>query len=164
MTTNPYAPPKAALDDVVPGPDAAAPALWNPNAAASWSLFLSPVFGAVLHMKNWQALGETKKAEQSRMWVIASVAFFGILAVAAALLPESKVVDLGARAGAFGLLIAWYTQSARPQARYIAGRFGTSYPKKGWGKPLLYALLCFAGYLAVVFVVALAAALVMGEG
>ena len=37
-------------------------------------------------------------------------------------------------------------------------------PKKGWGKPLLYALLCFAGYLAVVFVVALAAALVMGEG
>lgn len=163
MSTSPYAPPKASVDDIVPNAEAS-PALWNPNAAASWSLFLSPIFGAVLHMKNWQALGETEKARQSKVWVIVCIAFFAVLAIAAVLLPESKGVDLGFRAGAFGLLIAWYTQSARPQARHIAGRFGTSYPKRGWGKPLLYALLCFLGYLVVVFVFALIAALIAGEG
>ncbi|MBL0726268.1 hypothetical protein [Piscinibacter sp. HJYY11] len=113
-------------------------------------------------MKNWQALGEKEKADQSKMWLIGSIAFFVVLAITATLMPESKEVDLLFRAGAFGLLIAWYVQSARPQARYIAGRFGASYPKKGWGKPLLYALLCFVGYLAVVFVVALVLGLASG--
>jgi hypothetical protein len=51
MTTNLYAPPKAQVADIVQGE--AAPALWNPGAAASWSLLLSPAFGAFLHMKNW---------------------------------------------------------------------------------------------------------------
>ena len=54
MTPNPYAPPKAEVADV--GRTEVAPALWNPNAAASWSLLFSPAFGAFLHMKNWQAL------------------------------------------------------------------------------------------------------------
>lgn len=157
---NPYAPPKASLDDV---PQAeAAPALWNPNAAASWSLFLSPIFGAFLHMKNWQALGDSKKADEARTWVYVCIGFFVLLSIIAVLLPESKGIDLAFRAGAFGLLIAWYIMSARPQSRYIAGRFGISYPRKGWGKPLLYALLCFIGYLAVVFVVALVVSLITG--
>ena len=50
MNPNPYAPPTARVDDVATGD--AAPALWNPNAAANWSLLFSPAFGAWLHMKN----------------------------------------------------------------------------------------------------------------
>jgi hypothetical protein len=44
----------------------AAPALWNPNAAANWSLLFSPMFGAWLHMKNWAALGEPERAAARR--------------------------------------------------------------------------------------------------
>jgi hypothetical protein len=50
MTTNLYAPPKAQVADIVQAE--AAPALWNPGAAASWSLLLSPAFGAILHPHN----------------------------------------------------------------------------------------------------------------
>ena len=61
---NPFAPPQAEVADVPTGE--AAPALWNPNAASSWSLLFSPIFGAYLHMQNWQALGQPDKAEQCR--------------------------------------------------------------------------------------------------
>ena len=64
---NPYAPPQADVEPVaVETP--AAPSLWNPNAAASWSLIFTPIFGAILHMKNWEALGEPQKAAGARSW------------------------------------------------------------------------------------------------
>jgi hypothetical protein len=61
---NPYAPPKAAVEDVVTFEPS--PALWNPNAAASWSLLFTPIFGSLLHMKNWQAMGNREKAASSK--------------------------------------------------------------------------------------------------
>ena len=64
MSTNPYAPPKAVVADIAPRQDS--PPLWNPNAAANWSLLLSPAFGAFLHMKNWEELGEPAKAAASK--------------------------------------------------------------------------------------------------
>lgn len=162
MSTNPYAPPKAPVEDALPAGERA-PALWNPNAAAIWGLLLSPIFGAVLHMKNWQALGDAKKAAESRMWAIACSGFFIVLILASILFEESKALDLVSRAGGFGLLIAWYIQSARTQIRYIAGRFGTTYPRRGWGKPLLYAFLVFVAFMVVVFVLALVTGAASGE-
>jgi len=158
MSTNPYAPPKANVDDVNAAPVVnEAPPLWNPSAAARWSLLLSPIFGATLHMKNWQALGETEKAAQSRKWVWGSVAFFVLLITAGLFLPDSKQTDLFSRAAGLGLLIAWYSASARGQIRFVAGRFGINYPKKGWTRPLLYALLAFFALIAVVVVAILGA-------
>ena len=61
MSLNPYSPPGAIIDDVMN-----APPLWNPNAAANWSLLFSPAFGAFVHMKNWQALGEPEKAANAK--------------------------------------------------------------------------------------------------
>ena len=61
---NPYAPPTAAVADIGTATAAPRPPLWNPGAAASWSLLLSPVFGAILHMKNWQAMGEQTAGAQ----------------------------------------------------------------------------------------------------
>ena len=53
-----YAPPTAHVDDVhAARQSAVAPPLWNPGAAMAWSLLFSPIFGAFVHMKNWQALG-----------------------------------------------------------------------------------------------------------
>jgi len=158
MSTNPYAPPKADVDDVEVVPVInEAPPLWNPGAAARWSLLLSPIFGATLHMKNWQAMGETEKAAQSKMWVWGSVGFFVLLVAVGLFLPDSKGMDLLSRGAGLGLLIAWYSLSARDQMRFVAGRFGSDYPKRGWGRPLLVALLVFFAFIAVVFVVAFVA-------
>jgi hypothetical protein len=71
MTPNRYAPPTADVADI--GRGQTAPALWNPNAAASWSVLFSPAFGAFLHMKNWQALGEPAKASAAKIWAIATL-------------------------------------------------------------------------------------------
>jgi len=86
-TRNPYAPPEAEVADVA-GPAflEAAPALWNPAAAASWSLIFSPIFGSWLQMKNWQALGESEKAAKARTWVWVCCAFFTALIVLGAIL------------------------------------------------------------------------------
>ena len=52
--------------------------IWNPNAAASWSLPFSPVFGAYLHMLNWRSLGEEAKAATARTWLIAGLTLLPI--------------------------------------------------------------------------------------
>ena len=158
MSTNPYAPPKADVDDIPVVPVSnEAPRLWNPSAAARWSLLLSPIFGAMLHMKNWQAMGETEKAAQSKKWVWGCVAFFVLLVAAGMVLPDTREIDLLSRGAGLGLLIAWYSLSARDQVRFITRRFGTDYAKRGWGRPLLYALLVFFAFIAIVFVIAFAA-------
>jgi hypothetical protein len=144
MDLNPFAPPKAEVADVMPG--VPAPALWNPNAAANWSLLFSPVFGAFLHMKNWEALGEPAKASASRRWAAAGVVVFVVLALASALLPE-KATDGISRAGAIGLLFAWYFASARQQTAFVKARFGKEYPRRGWTKPLLLAVVALLGFV-----------------
>ncbi len=78
--SNPDAPPKADVADIVDGQ--AAPALWNANAAASWSLLFSPAFGAFVHMKNWQALGEPAKASTAKTWGIATLLVLVVVSVA----------------------------------------------------------------------------------
>jgi hypothetical protein len=139
----------------------AMPALWNPNAAASWSLLFSPIFGAILHMKNWQAMGEPQRAAASRSWAMGSTAFFVLLTIMAVILPDSKVVDALSRLGAVALLIAWYYANGKPQQAFVLARFGKHYPRRGWSKPLLLAVLAIVGYLAALFVVGLVAGLLV---
>ena len=96
------------------------PALWNPTAAANWSLLFSPAFGAYIHMLNWKKLGFGEKAKNSRNWFFVSL-FLSLL-------------GLGLL-----VLIAWYFSSAKEQIKYIKTHFGDNYPKNSWGKPLLIA-------------------------
>lgn len=143
---NPYAPPTAEVADVQP-PVQASPPLWNPNAAASWSLLLTPVFGSVVQMKNWQALGETRRAAASKAWAIGSLAFFVVMAVVGGLLADSRALDAVTRLLGFLLLIVWYYANGKSQQAYVLGKFGTGYPRKGWGKPLLLAVLALVGFI-----------------
>ncbi len=153
---NPYAPPTAIVEDVTPLQSA--PPLWNPNAAARWSLLFSPIFGAVLHMKNWDAMGEPAKAAESKKWVFASVAFFVVFLLVSVVLPESKAIDGLGRLTAFALLISWYYTSGKPQDAFVLARYGKSYTRRGWAKPLSLAVLAFAG----LFVLAVLADFVVG--
>ena len=164
MSSNPYAPPTATVEDISPRPAEASPPLWNPSAAAKWSLLFSPIFGAALQMKNWQALGEPEKAAQSKQWLLGSIGFFLLLFVLGMVLPESRGVDVGFRGAGIGLLVAWYTLSAKVQVAHVAARFGTAYPRKGWGKPILYAVLIFLAFLVAVFMVAFVVGMFETEG
>jgi len=127
-------------------------------------LLLSPIFGSILHMKNWQALGEPEKAAKSKQWALGSTGFFVLLVLLGALLPDSKALEAGSRGASIGLLIAWYSLSGKPQVSYVKSRFGKAYIRKSWALPLLYAVLCFAAFVAVFVVAALVLDALQGEG
>jgi uncharacterized membrane protein YfcA len=153
MTIDPYAPPRAIDDDFKPAEGAVgkAPPLWNPNAAANWSLVFSPAFGAFLHMANWRALGETEKARSARAWFIGSLLFFFAGIASSTLL---SVTDALVRSLGLVYLVVWYYSAAKPQVSYVKARFGKDYPRRGWSKPLLVALAALFGVAMLAGVVA----------
>jgi hypothetical protein len=144
MATNLYAPPKARVADIVPGE--AAPALWNPGAAASWSLLFTPAFGAFLHMKNWEALGEPDKAAAAKKWVVIYIAIIAGLTVVSVFLPYNRALPAILRLAGFSLLLGWYFASGKPQMNFVKSRYGKEYPRKEWGKPILIAFGALIGF------------------
>jgi hypothetical protein len=114
-------------------------ALWNPNAAANWSLLFTPVFGAWLHAENWKTLNEPEKAKKSMQWV-----YVGISVVIFTVLFSE---DLGG-IPTFIFLLLWYFTSARKQSKYIQEK-EIEYDQKSWQKPLLLGV----GGIAVLFCV-----------
>jgi hypothetical protein len=152
---NPYAPPVAEVADSlsVGGP---ASGLWNPNAAASWCLVFSPVFGSLLHMYNWRALGEHERAQSSRNWAIGVLAIIVLFVILDAVVFARIQMRLTRIVGLI-VLLGWYFGSAKEQIRYVNERFGKDYPRRSWTKPLLWAVLAsvvfFLGLAVVVAVV-----------
>lgn len=152
MTTNPYSPPRSSLLSIAD--TVHAPALWNPDAAARWSLLFSPIFGAWLHMKNWAAMGEDAKAQVSKLWVIGMALFFIGIIVASLFVSNQRLFDAISRLGGLVLLVTWYFVESRPQQAHVKALFGTRYPRKGWGLPMLLAVAAFVGMVVLVFVLA----------
>ncbi|QYF94921.1 hypothetical protein KY495_07015 [Massilia sp. PAMC28688] len=147
---NPYSAPQSDLSSKT---DAfAGVPLWNPNAAACWSLLFTPVFGAILHMKNWEALGRPEKARESKNWAImAGVVLLVVTAFSAMAAPGSLGDRMGNIVG-IALLAAWYMSSGRQQVQLV--KESGDYIKRGWGKPLLFAVLATVALILFVGVVA----------
>ena len=97
-------------------------------------------------MKNWKLSASRAKASASKRWAVIALVALVVLALASAFLPE-KAMDGIARAGAIGLLFAWYFASARQQAAYVKARFGKEYPRRGWAKPLFLGVLAMLGFV-----------------
>lgn len=117
------------------------PKLWNPNAAANWSLLFTPILGAWLHAKNWKELDQPDKAKKSMIWVY--VGFVVLMVVL--FLPDGV-----GRVPGIIFLLAWYFSSAKGQVKYLKEN-SISYVKKAWGKPLLlgtFGLVVFAVFAA----------------
>lgn len=134
MTHNPYDAPQAALETT----QAPAAALWNPNAAANWSLLLTVFFGMWLHMKNWEALGETARAKTAREWFRLSLVLMVILLVVDIVLASQggrMAVEVSGL-GHFILLVTWYFKHAKKQVAYVKERFGTTYARRPWLRTL----------------------------
>lgn len=136
----------------------AAPRLWNPNAAASWSLIFSPVFGALLQRSNWLAMGHPDKAARSLQWVWAYLVFLVVTVGVSAVLPNEKAADLLTRVAGLVFLVVWYYANGKEQVGLVLARYGRDYPRRSWWKPIGIALLVAFGF------VMLFALLFMAEG
>lgn len=133
--------------------------LWNPWAAAGWSLLFSPAFGAWLHAANWRALGRPDKAVAARRWgwfVIATILLSGM----AAALFELYARHLPGLAIA-ALTAAWYGFPAREHCRYVRNATGGRYRRRRWGPALLGGV---AGWGLLALVSLGAATLLVGLG
>jgi uncharacterized integral membrane protein len=107
-------------------------------------------------MRNWQALGQPERAEKSKKWVVASLAFVLFLFLSSFVLPDTKGVDLSLRLASFALLIGWYYALGKSQQAYVLARYGRSYPRRGWSKPLSAALIALVLMFALIFAIAYA--------
>lgn len=116
--------------------------LWNPNAAANWSLLFTPIFGSFLQMKNWQALGNSNEASNARNWLFFSIAFILFINLGAPFI-WSDPVKLDTYPRSLGLLyiIVWYFAFARIQPKYVKEKLNDNYQKKSWWKPLTIATI-----------------------
>jgi hypothetical protein len=161
MPDNRYAPPAAHVEDVQMRE--ASPPLWNPGAATAWSLLFSPIFGAFVQMKNWQALGETEKAATSKTWAIVSIAFLAGVSLLGIFLPESKSTDALSRVSGLAYLLAWYFANGKHQVAYVKQRFGKDYPRRGWGQPLGFAVLAVLGFFVAIFVIVFVGEMLFGR-
>ena len=128
---------------------AAIPNLWNPTAAAGWSVLLgaSPLFGAILIAQNWKRLPDSPPANATWFWVSAAlVLHLTGLGLFVAGLPRGSILTAALN---LGLLIAWYVVSCRRQSAYIRQQLQNQYFRKRWRRPLLIGGLSLALYLGV---------------
>ena len=123
------------------------PRLYNPNAAANWSILLTPVFGSWCVYTNYKQLGEKSRAQTSLAVtiLIAVATVFGPL-----LSMFAPVPDAVGRAIPFVALILWYFIEAKGQVNFIKTR-GIVYEKKPWGTPVLIGVLAVVLYLGFMF-------------
>lgn len=129
----------------------ARPQLWNPNAAACWSLLFTPVFGGFLHARNAERLGRPAEADSNRRWMVGTLAYLGISFLASIFFEVPQALD---RAAGFAILLTWYFSVARKQAAYVRDELNDEYERRGWSRPILFALAALAGLFVVAFVLA----------
>jgi hypothetical protein len=123
-------------------------ALWGPDLAAILSLWLTPVFGSVLHWLNSRKLGRPELARRAdlglAMAVVATAAGFSLMRE-----HDWKAESPFFVSGLVSVYTAlWYLLVAHSQSRFIARSFGRKYRHRNvW----LAAAIAFVAMLAVGF-------------
>jgi hypothetical protein len=129
------------------------PALWNPYAAARWSLIFSGAFGAFLHAQNADAMGRVEEAKANRVWCYLWIAYFCFVMVTSSILVVPKgllpLVSLGLSSG-------WYFSLGRKQATYVKETLRDGYERRPWVEPLLIAFFAFFGWAIIGSMIAVA--------
>jgi hypothetical protein len=132
-----------------PAANSRPPALWNPNAAAGWSLLFTPAFGAYLHARNADAMGRHSEAKANKAWFYVIIAYGGF-----ALMPIPFIPEFFFKLAPIGLLLGWYFGLGKDQITYVNETWGDGYARKPWAKPLITALCCLVGTFIVLTVAA----------
>lgn len=130
----------------LPSPDASACAIWNPSAAARWSLLFTPAFGAFIHMHNWHALGQPERAASARRWFYASLCLLALQIITSALNARLGSEPLLLHPLGLLFLLVWYFGAARQQTLLVKQRYGRRYQRKAWDNVLLGAVVAGAAY------------------
>ena len=115
-------------------------AIWNPSATVNWSLMFTPAFGAFLQAKNWQTLGENKRAKYAMIWFYISV----LITVGGALSNHHEAN--------LGFLFLWYFFAAKSQVTYVKEKFGNAYERRSWHTPLKISAPVLGGLILLIFV------------
>ena len=80
------------------------PALYNPTAACVLALLFTPIFGALLQARNWDALGEHGRARASRMWVRTTLWLLFVFVIMQAVFQNEPFMQFG---GLYFLVVTW---------------------------------------------------------
>lgn len=140
-------------------PPEISPTLWNPNAAACWSLLFSPAFGAFLHARNADSLGRAEEAKANRLWFNISVAFLVCTSISVFIpaIPGGIFRLIGT-----GILLGWYFSLGTKQIKFVKARWQDGYQRKSWTQPLLIAFGCLVGWFVSLVIFAILAKLIFG--
>lgn len=117
--------------------------LWNPDAAAFFSLFFTPVFGAWLHAVNAWRLGDAGLKRRA-VWALVGAAGVTAWALFRALGDEVSVRHAFLASGmtsAYTLL--WYAVAGHAQSKHLTERFGSRYVRR----PIWLAVACAMGLM-----------------
>lgn len=101
--------------------------MWTPDVVGLWSLLLSTVFGSILLLLNWKAIGDQRRVTLSWLWLLASIA--------------SVFASLFIPFGTLIFLVIWYFGHQSKQTEYVTERWGLVYPRRRWVLPVLVGLL-----------------------
>lgn len=123
MSDDPYAAPEYDLLA-----QRGSPELWNPEAAAAWSILLTPLFGTALVWLNWRAMEEPGRANLELLWLGGALVHYVVAS------------QYGTWYG-LPVLLVWYLRSCKPQHRRIYERWGLSYARRGWTVPVVVGLV-----------------------
>ena len=124
-------------------------ALWNPMAAALWSLALTPAFGAWLHARNWERLGNQEKASEAQAWCAAVCILIAINQLVATIAVAWGAEFTIPPTAGLVLFAVWYCLSAHAQVKYVVANHGPAYQRLGWLRPILGAVAAMVGFLLV---------------
>ena len=143
--SNPYSPPEnsSGLSDSKINNTQPVLELWNPEAAACWSLVFTPIFGSLIISKNWRRIGNVEEAAYAKNWVyISLIAVLGLI-----VFPFTSLIGSVGQFLPIAFLLLWYFSSAKRQAKYFKNEL-VVYQKKGWLRPLaISSPILFAGFL-----------------
>jgi uncharacterized membrane protein (UPF0136 family) len=134
------------IEATAAAPDQSVCAIWNPSAAATWSLVFTPAFGAFIHMLNWQALGQPQQAAAARRWFYASLCLLALQIFTRALNARLGSEPMLLHPLGLLFLLVWYFGAARQQALLVKARFGPAYRRKRWDSVLVAAVMAGATY------------------
>lgn len=137
-------------------------AIWNPGAAAGWSIIFSPAFGSYVQMLNWRALGEWDKADSAQNWFRVSIGMLVVYVLIALFVDDSKAGDGAIQSLGFLFLLVWYFVAGRAQVLYVKRNFGSDYARRAWGKPLLIGVSAFVGYILASVILAAIVGILIG--
>ena len=97
--------------------------LYNPKAAANWSLLFTPIFGAYVLKTNWKILGREEQEKRSKIWLISLIIIWGIGLLFLSDQFCSAIYLIG--------LISWFFLERKPQMKYLTVN-KLDFQKKSW--------------------------------